>query len=134
MTREDIRELHCIMPIANLRSVMQSGILSHNRTKRIGYASIALEDVQDRRRSKRVPVVIPDAETQQKLDALVDRITSLKKQWHVSGRPDDLAHEIDMLDSEINSILFNLYDLADDERGFVLSSTGSVRSRRGTHG
>jgi len=134
MTREDIRELHCIMPIANLRSVMQSGILSHDRTKRVGHASVALEDVQDRRRGKRVPVVIPDAETKQKSDALVDRISRLKKQWHESGRPDDLAHEIDMLDSEINSIVFNLYGLADDKRELVLSSSGRVRSRRSTDG
>ena len=55
MTRENISELHCIMPTANLRSVMRSGILSHNRAKRINHASIALEDVQDRRRGKRVP-------------------------------------------------------------------------------
>jgi len=55
MTREDILELHRIMPIANLWSVMQSGILSHNRAKRVRHASIALEDVLDRRRGKRVP-------------------------------------------------------------------------------
>jgi len=55
MTREDILELHCIMPVANLQSVMRFGILSHNRAKRISHASVALEDVLDRRRGKRVP-------------------------------------------------------------------------------
>jgi len=53
--REDITELQCIMPIENLPLVMQHGILSHKRAKKVSHHSVALEDVQNRRRSKRVP-------------------------------------------------------------------------------
>jgi len=42
--------------------------------------------------------------------------------------------EVPCLEAEIDGLVFDLYGLADDERGLVLSSTGSVRSRRGTNG
>jgi len=53
--RARVTELHYITPIANLSSIMQRGILSHNRADRVTHESIAEQDVQDRRVGKRVP-------------------------------------------------------------------------------
>jgi len=53
-----IDELHNIMPIVNIPSVTEHGILSHNLRKRknISNHSVALQDVQDLRARKIVPV------------------------------------------------------------------------------
>lgn len=50
----DIKELHNIMPIANIPSVMEHGILSHNlrRRSRILSRSVAMQEIQDRRKNK----------------------------------------------------------------------------------
>lgn len=48
-------ELHCIMPMANIASVMQNGILSYERAARLAHRSVALQPVQDRRDLKQVP-------------------------------------------------------------------------------
>lgn len=48
-------ELHCIMPIANLPSVQQHGILSHDRAAKLPHASVAKQEIQDRRVGKTVP-------------------------------------------------------------------------------
>ena len=50
-----IAELHCIMPIANIPSVMQYGILSHERANRLPHRSVAMQELQDRRVRKQVP-------------------------------------------------------------------------------
>lgn len=50
-----VTELHCIMPIANLASVLANGILSYERTARLQHASVAMQPVQERRDQKRVP-------------------------------------------------------------------------------
>ena len=50
-----VTELHCIMPIANLGSVMAHGILSHERAAKLPHHSVALQPVQDRRDQKQVP-------------------------------------------------------------------------------
>lgn len=50
-----VTELHCIMPIGNLPSVLQHGILSCERAARLQHASVAMQPVQDRRDQKRVP-------------------------------------------------------------------------------
>ena len=55
MKREELEELHYISPIANILSIMQHGILSHQRAARISHASISMQEVQDRRRRKQVP-------------------------------------------------------------------------------
>lgn len=51
-----IKELHNIMPIANIPSVMEHGILSHNlrRRLRIRSCSVAMNVIQDRRKKKTV--------------------------------------------------------------------------------
>jgi hypothetical protein len=50
-----IVELHCIMPIANIASVLEHGILSYEGAARLRHASVAMQPVQDRRDQKRVP-------------------------------------------------------------------------------
>jgi hypothetical protein len=50
-----VTELHCIMPIANIASVMEHGILSYERAARLQHRSVALQPVQDRHDQKRVP-------------------------------------------------------------------------------
>lgn len=50
-----VTELHCIMPIGNLVSVMKRGILSHERAAKLTHHSVALQPVQDKRDRKQVP-------------------------------------------------------------------------------
>ena len=50
-----INEFQCIMPIANIPSVVQLGVLSHERAKKIDHVSAAMEEIQERRDKKRVP-------------------------------------------------------------------------------
>ncbi len=50
-----VTELHCIMPMANIGSVMAHGILSYERAARLAHHSVALQPVQDRRDQKHVP-------------------------------------------------------------------------------
>ena len=50
-----VTEFHCIMPIDNVVSVMQHGILSHERVARLPHRSVALQPVQDKRDLKQVP-------------------------------------------------------------------------------
>lgn len=55
MDRARVTELHYIAPITNLHSIVERGILSHNTAQRVDHASIAEQDVQDRRAGKQVP-------------------------------------------------------------------------------
>lgn len=48
-------ELQCIMPMANIASVMMHGILSHERARKLDHHSVALQPVQERRDRKQVP-------------------------------------------------------------------------------
>lgn len=48
-------ELHCIMPIANVASVLAHGILCYEDAARLHHRSVAMQPVQDRRDQKRVP-------------------------------------------------------------------------------
>ena len=50
-----LTELHCIMPMANLVSVMTHGILSYDRAAKLQHHSVALQPVQDKRDQKTVP-------------------------------------------------------------------------------
>ncbi|HEX5495345.1 MAG TPA: DUF4433 domain-containing protein [Mycobacteriales bacterium] len=47
-------ELHYITPIANLRSIMERGILSHRHATMVDHISIADANVQNRRKGKRI--------------------------------------------------------------------------------
>jgi hypothetical protein len=57
LAREHLLELHCIQPIENVGSILNLGILSHERAARVKHASVAMEEIQDRRSR----VVIPGA-------------------------------------------------------------------------
>lgn len=50
-----ILELHCIMPMDNVSSVLQHGILSYERAAALLHRSVAMPEVQDRRDHKQVP-------------------------------------------------------------------------------
>jgi hypothetical protein len=52
-------ELHSIMPVANVGSVMAHGILSHARAQQVTHQSVAMPEVQDRRAGKIVPRAAP---------------------------------------------------------------------------
>ena len=55
MNREDITELHYITPIENVPSILEYGILSNRKAARLPHTSVAMEEVQDRRRNKQIP-------------------------------------------------------------------------------
>lgn len=50
-----VTELHCIMPLANIASVVEHGILSYDLASKLAHASVAMQPVQDRRDQKQVP-------------------------------------------------------------------------------
>jgi hypothetical protein len=50
-----ITEFHNIMPIANIPSVLQHGLLSHQQASLLDHADISLAEVQDLRDKKSVP-------------------------------------------------------------------------------
>jgi len=55
MERNELEELHYITPICNLPSIMQHGILSHDRAKHLAPQSVAMREIQDRRAKVTVP-------------------------------------------------------------------------------
>lgn len=55
MIRDRLTELYFITPIANVRSILELGILSHTRAERFLHQSIAMHEIQDRRASVAVP-------------------------------------------------------------------------------
>src|SRR6476661_11225448 len=50
-----VTELHCIMPLDNIPSVLGYGILSYERAAKLKHHSVAMQPVQDRRDEKQVP-------------------------------------------------------------------------------
>ena len=50
-----VTELHCIMPIGNVPSVLEHGILSYERAAKLPHHSVAMQPVQDKRDRKAVP-------------------------------------------------------------------------------
>lgn len=50
-----VTELHCIVPIGNVRSVMQHGILSYEKAAALPHVSVAMQAVQDRRDLVQIP-------------------------------------------------------------------------------
>ncbi len=55
MKRDELEELHYITPIDNMPSIIQRGILSHNRAKHVQHQSIAMSEIQNRRKNVNVP-------------------------------------------------------------------------------
>ncbi len=59
MNRADIRELHYIAPIETVPLILEHGILSHKRAEPVPHTSIAMEEIKERRREKRIPNARP---------------------------------------------------------------------------
>lgn len=55
MNRSDITELHYIALIANVPSIVERGILSNARAADVPHQSLAMAEVQERRRPKQIP-------------------------------------------------------------------------------
>lgn len=55
LRRSDLGELHCIVPMANLPSIVRLGILSHERARALPHVSVASDEVQTIRGNKVVP-------------------------------------------------------------------------------
>lgn len=55
MKRADVIELHYITAIANVISIVQNGILSHTLADRLAHESVAMPEIQERRRNKQIP-------------------------------------------------------------------------------
>jgi hypothetical protein len=50
-----VTEFQCIMPMVNIPSVMEHGILSHERASKLAHASVAMDAIQEKRNVKHVP-------------------------------------------------------------------------------
>jgi len=50
-----VTEFHCIMPLDNITSVLEHGILSYERAAKLKHHSVAMQPVQDRRDQRQVP-------------------------------------------------------------------------------
>jgi ssDNA thymidine ADP-ribosyltransferase, DarT len=56
MDRSDVRELYFIALISNVPSILEWGILSHNKSLRLPHDdSIAMPEVQEKRKAKKIP-------------------------------------------------------------------------------
>jgi len=55
LERADVKELYCITPIANVHSIMEKGILSYELSKKLSRESLAMEEIQGRRKNKKIP-------------------------------------------------------------------------------
>src|SRR2546423_7579902 len=55
MNRSDITELHYITAIANVTSILQHGILSNTLAIELAHDSVAMPEIQERRRNKHIP-------------------------------------------------------------------------------
>ena len=55
MKTEEIIELHYIAPVKNVSSILEHGILSHNRAAELIHDDISMHVIQDRRAKKQVP-------------------------------------------------------------------------------
>ena len=59
MTYDELPELHSIMPVENLPSILEHGILSNHNAKKRKHSSIAMEEIQNIRAN----VVLPTGKT-----------------------------------------------------------------------
>jgi len=55
MKLEELEELHYITPIENVKSIIQRGILSHQTAEKIAHESVAMDEIQERRKKVVVP-------------------------------------------------------------------------------
>ncbi len=55
MNRADVTELHYITTIASVPSMLRHGILSHSLADQLAPDSVAMPEIQERRRNKQIP-------------------------------------------------------------------------------
>lgn len=55
MTFDELDELHYITPMENMKSILEQGILSHINVRKIKHKSVAMDEIQDRRKKVVVP-------------------------------------------------------------------------------
>ena len=55
MNRTDVTELHYVTTIANLPSILRHGILSHTLADQLAHDSVAMPEIQEKRRNKQIP-------------------------------------------------------------------------------
>lgn len=55
MNRRDLKYLYYIAPIENVPSILEHGILCHNLARKVNHRSVAMQEVQDRRKDKAIP-------------------------------------------------------------------------------
>lgn len=55
MTFDELEELHYITPLVNVKSIVQRGILSHQKAEKIAHESVAMDEIQERRKKVVVP-------------------------------------------------------------------------------
>lgn len=55
MNRADVIELHYITAIVNVPSILHHGILSHTSAEQLVHDSVAMPEIQERRRNKQIP-------------------------------------------------------------------------------
>ncbi len=55
MDRSELTEMHYITAISNLPSMLQFGLLSHERASKVPHVSVAMAAIQGRRAPKKVP-------------------------------------------------------------------------------
>jgi hypothetical protein len=55
MTFDELEELHYITPLVNVKSIIQKGIFSHQKAEKIVHESVAMDEIQERRKKVVVP-------------------------------------------------------------------------------
>jgi len=55
MNRAGVQELHYITAIANVPSILQHGILSHTLAAQLVHDSVAMPEIQERRKNRQIP-------------------------------------------------------------------------------
>jgi hypothetical protein len=55
MNRSDVKELYFITYIENVLSILNRGILSHNKSRKLMLRDISEKGVQERRAKKKIP-------------------------------------------------------------------------------
>lgn len=55
MKFEDLDELHYITPLRNMGSICTMGILSHKKAEKVPHQSVAMDEIQERRKKVVVP-------------------------------------------------------------------------------
>jgi hypothetical protein len=55
LERADVKELYYITPITNVVSIMKHGILSNELSNSLPHESLAMEEIQSKRKNKQIP-------------------------------------------------------------------------------